>query len=182
MRWNVCMRDDVTQRSYRTMRPLRLAASAIGLAVLLAAGGAVAQTTPVPTMPQLSSDMQQRFKQADIEQKGGLTKSQAESAGFDKDRFDSIDSDHDGIVTLYELGTYFARRTSDWAKADTNGDGVVTREEAEKVPSLKAIFDKADKDGDGVVRKEEYEAFSETTLNQNVDLPYVVPNIINKKF
>ena len=40
----------------------------------------------------------------------------------------------------------------------------------------------ADQNGDGVVRKEEYEAFSETTLYQNVDLPYVVPNIINKKF
>ena len=161
---------------------MRSAASAVVLAALLAAGPAAAQITPVPTMPQLSSDMQQRFKQADIEQKGGLTQTQAAAAGFDKEKFDSIDSDHDGIVTLYELATYFAKRTSDWARADTNGDGVVTREEAERVPSLKAIFDKADKDGDGVVRKEEYEAFSETTLNQNVDLPYVVPNIINKKF
>jgi hypothetical protein len=161
---------------------IRFASCAMALAGLLAAHLTAAQTTPVPTMPQLSPDMQQRFKQADIEQKGGLTKTQAMGAGFSQERFDSIDSDHDGIVTLYELGTYFAGRTSEWVQADTNGDGQVTREEAERVPSLKAIFDKADKDGDGVLRKEEYEAFSETTLNQNVDLPYVVPNIINKKF
>ena len=154
----------------------------VGLALVLAAPAATAQVTPVPAMPQLSPEMEQRFKQADIEQKGGLTETQAAGAGFSEEKFNSIDSDHDGIVTLYELGTYFARRTSDWAKADTNGDGVVTREEAEKVPSLKAIFEKADKNGDGVLRKEEYEAFSETTLNQNVDLPYVVPNIINTKF
>jgi hypothetical protein len=154
----------------------------VALVVALTASAATAQTTPVPTMPQLSPDMQQRFKQADIAQKGGLTKTEAGSAGINEEHFNSIDSDHDGIVTLYELGTYFAKRTSDWARADANGDGVVTREEAERVPSFKAIFDKADKNGDGVVRKEEYEAFSETTLNQNVDLPYVVPNIINKKF
>jgi hypothetical protein len=161
---------------------IRFTQHVVGLMVVLAARVAAAQMTPVPTMPQLSPEMAQRFKQADIEQKGGLTEKEAAGAGISEDHFNSIDSDHDGIVTLYELGTYFARRTSDWAKADTNGDGVVTREEAEKVPSLKAIFDKADKNGDGVLRKEEYEAFSETTLNQNVDLPYVVPNIINKKF
>jgi hypothetical protein len=58
----------------------------------------------------------------------------------------------------------------------------VSRAEAASSPSLVDVFTKADRNGDGIVRKEEHEAFSETTLYQNVDLPWVVPNIINKKF
>lgn len=167
----------------------RLGAIAIALVCLVSAGLAGAQDAPAPTIPaipaipELSPDLQQRFKQADLTGKGGLTQGEAASAGFAfGDAFDSIDTDHDHIITLYEISVYVAARARDWASADTNGDGVVTREEAEKVPSLAKVFSKADRDGDGVVRKEEYEAFSERALYQNVDLPYVVPNIINKKF
>ena len=156
-----------------------------GTAVLvcLAAASVVgAQPTPAK-VPELPPELQQKFKQADITNRGGLNKAEAASAGFAaKGQFDDIDADHDHIITLYEIATYVGAKSKEWASADTNGDGVVSREEAEKVPSLAKIFTNVDRDGDGIVRKEEYEAFSETTLYQNVDLPYVVPNIINKKF
>jgi EF hand domain-containing protein len=175
MEWNGCVKET-------RMNNVRIAGWAAACIGLLCGQLALAQATPVPKLPELSPDLQQRFKQADIEHKGGLNAGQAATAGFAIGSFDTIDTDHDHIITLYEISTYLASRAQDWAKADTNGDGVVTREEAEKVPSLAKIFNQADRDGDGVVRKEEHEAFSETTLYQNVDLPYVVPNIINKKF
>ena len=160
----------------------RIAECAAALICLLAASGAGAQPTPAK-VPELPADLQQKFKQADITNRGGLNKAEAASAGFAvKGKFDDVDADHDHIITLYEIGTYLAAQTKAWASADTNGDGVVDRAEADKVPSIAKIFTNVDHDGDGIVRKEEYEAFSETTLYQNVDLPYVVPNIINKKF
>ena len=171
----------MTKHMSRTIMT-RVTHGAVGLACLAAASVAVAQATPAK-VPDLPPDLQQKFKQADITNRGGLTKAEAASAGFaPKGQFDDIDADHDHIVTLYEMATYLVAQSKEWASADTNGDGVVSREEADKVPSLAKIFTSVDKDGDGVVRKQEYEAFSQTSLYQNVDLPYVVPNIINKKF
>ena len=153
----------------------------LALACLVGAGMAHAQT-PKPTI-DISTDLRDRFTRADLDGNGSLSKDEARAAGFaTEQKFDNLDEDHDGIVTLYEIGTYLVGRKNDWESADTNGDGQITREEAERNPSLANLFSKADKNGDGVVRKEEYEAFSETSLYQNVDLPYVVPNIINKKF
>ena len=136
----------------------RIAKYTAALAVVLLATVAYAQQ-PTPAKvpdPDLPPDLVQKFKQADITNRGGLNKAEAASAGFAKGQFDDVDADHDHIITLYEISTYVAKSAKAWASADTNGDGVV--------------------------RKEEYEAFSETTLYQNVDLPYVVPNIFNKKF
>lgn len=161
----------------------RIGQCAAALACVISAGLVAAQPTPAPKVPDLPPDLQQRFKQADLNRKGGLTKAEAGSAGFAVEgNFDAIDTDHDHIVTLYEVSIYLADRARDWASADADGDGAVSRQEAAKSPSLAKIFSKADRDADGVVRKQEHEAFSETTLYQNVDLPYVVPNIINKKF
>jgi hypothetical protein len=175
MEWNEAMKE-------MPMNLARIALRAALCAYLLQGSLAAAQGASATKIPELSPELQQRFKQADLEHKGGLTVGEASSAGFAVQSFDSIDADHDHIITLYEITTYLAGRAQDWAKADTDGDGQVSREEAQKVPSLAKIFTQADRDGDGVVRKEEFEAFSETTLYQNVDLPYVVPNIINKKF
>jgi len=152
------------------------------IVVCVAGAGAAAAQTPKPTI-DLSVGMRDRFTRADLDHNGTLSREEAVAGGFLPDKsFDNIDQDHDGVVTLYEIGTYLFGRNATWEDLDANHDGQVTREEAERNPSLAKVFDKADKNGDGVVRKEEYEAFSETTLYQNVDLPYVVPNIINKKF
>lgn len=150
---------------------------------LMVAGVVKAQSTPGPTIPSIPPELERKFKQADIAQKGGLNKIEATSAGFAVEgSFENIDTDSDKIITLYEIGGYLTEKARVWNNADSDGDGVVSRSEADKSPSLAQVFTRADRDGDGVVRKEEHEAFSQTSLYQNVDLPYVVPNIINKKF
>jgi len=160
---------------------VRVRCVALGLAVVAIAGLTQAQT-PKPTI-DLSPGLQERFTKADLDRNGALSRNEAVTAGFASEkRFDGVDSDRDGVVNLFEIGKYLAGQRSGWAGADTNGDGEISRAEAAKSPSLMDVFTKADRNGDGIVRKEEHEAFSETTLYQNVDLPWVVPNIINEKF
>jgi hypothetical protein len=160
----------------------RIAHSIVLFFGLVAATAAAAQT-PGPTMPKISPDLERQFKKADINERGGLNKIEATSAGFAVEgTFETIDTDSDKIITLTEIGGYLADKGKQWVNADSDGDGSISRSEANRSPSLSQIFTKADRDGDGVVRKEEHEAFSQTSLYQNVDLPYVVPNIINKKF
>jgi hypothetical protein len=149
----------------------------------VAIAGVVEAQTPGPTMPKVPPDLERKFKQADVAQRGGLNKIEATSAGFAVEgSFETIDTDQDRVITLYEIGGYLAEKARVWTNADTNGDGSISRSEADRSPSLVELFTKADRDKDGIVRKEEHEAFSQTSLYQNVDLPYVVPNIINKKF
>jgi hypothetical protein len=153
------------------------------LAGLMMGSGVSAQGTPAPKVPELPPDLQNRFKAADITNRGGLNKTEARSAGFAVEgTFETMDSDKDQIITLYEIGGYLTDRSREWIDADRDRDGAVTRSEAKANPTLAEIFTKADRNADGIVRKEEHEAFSQTSLYQNVDLPYVVPNIINKKF
>jgi hypothetical protein len=154
------------------------------LALMALAATASAQSgTPSPAIPQVPREIENRFKAADLTNRGGINKTEAASVGFQVDEsFDVIDGDKDRIITLYEIGSYLTKRGRDWVDADSDRDGAVSRSEADQSPSLAKIFTSADRDGDGILRREEHEAFSQTSLYQNVDLPYVVPNIINKKF
>lgn len=156
----------------------RMALLALGALVVAAAGGA--QTAPTPAL--LPRDVELRFETADLDNSGGLSRDEAVKGGFSSERFEAIDRDGDHIVTVYEMGVYLAERARDWADADRDHDGTITREEAEASPKVKAVFGDADRDSDGIVRQQEYEAWSRTSLYQNVDLPVVVPNIIKKKF
>ena len=164
---------------------IRFGRFAIAVAAMALSAAAYAQTgTPSPAAgPALPREIENRFKAADLTRRGSINKTEAASAGFQvEESFDVIDDDKDDLITLYEISTYLGKRTADWASADKDQDGTVSRSEAQQSPSLVKIFTRADRNGDGVLRKEEHEAFSQTSLYQNVDLPYVVPNIINKKF
>ncbi len=140
---------------------------------------APAETPPTPAVPAV---VEQRFTTADLDRSQALTVEEAIKGGYSTETFREIDRDRDRIVTLFEIGSFLAERAGRWQRADTNRDGQVSREEAEASPDMKGSFDKADRDADGIVRQQEYEAWSQTTLYQNVDLPVVVPNIINKRF
>lgn len=155
----------------------RLAVPAIAL--LLAAAPAVAEPTPQLLLP---GDVLVRFETSDLDNSGGLSRDEAIKNGYTSQSFGAVDADRDQIVTVAELATYFAARARAWSAADRDQDGSISREEAEGSPELKSIFTSADRDADGVLRKQEHEAWAQTSLYQNVDLPYVVPNIINEKF
>lgn len=155
--------------------------AALAAALLCAAMPAVAQEA-AQTPDLMPQDVRIRFQTADLDQSGGLTEDEAVKAGYSSTLFASVDKDGDHIVTVTEIGTYLVERTREWANADTDHDGGVTAEEAESSPALKSAFATADTDHDGIVRRQEHDAWAQTTLYQNVDLPVVVPNIINQKF
>lgn len=135
-----------------------------------------------PTPDLLPEDVRIRFETADLDDSGSLTRDEAVKGGYSSGIFDTVDRDGDQIVTVAEIGTYLVDRTREWAAADRDGDGSISRDEAESAPQVKSVFSSADRDGDGILRKQEHEAWAQTTLYQNTELPVVVPNIINKKF
>jgi Ca2+-binding EF-hand superfamily protein len=172
---------------HRHASPIRslLFASSAALAMLLVApGDAPAQSNEPQPVPSIDADMQRRFKEADLNHDGALTPAEAKAGGFNvEERFDSVDSDHNGTVTLFELGQYLTKSTRDWASGvDENGDGKVSAEEAKKNPSLMEIFKTADRNHDGLLTNDEYLAYQRSRMFNNVDLPSVVPNIIEKHF
>lgn len=154
--------------------------SALAGLALLAAGAALAQPNPTPDL--LPDDVRIRFDTADLDNSGSLTKDEAIKGGYSSSAFEAVDRDGDQIITVAEIGTYLAERSREWLAADTDQDGAISREEADSSPTIKSIFTNADRDNDGILRRQEHEAWAQTTLYQNTELPYVVPNIINKKF
>jgi len=117
------------------------------------------------------------FKKADADRNGTLSR-----AEFDQARprllgkFDSIDADKDGRLSRSELRA--------WAKAqkvarqktrpdlfrhvDTDGDGAISRAEAEKhAPRLAKKFDRIDTDSDGKLTQEELRAYREAKRGRN---------------
>lgn len=152
----------------------------VALAALCAASAAGAQTPAAA--PALPEDLQVKFTVADADGSGGLTLDEAIKGGYASQRFTTVDRDNDRIVTLAEIATYLADRAAGWRRADANNDGAISRQEAEASPELRSSFSSADRDADGMLRQREHEAWSQTSLFQNTDLPYVVPNIFNKRF
>lgn len=83
------------------------------IAGVLAGGVAIAQSTET-AKPRYVAKFDARFKAADRDGDGGLNRSEAQAAGLNRvvERFDHIDADHDGKVTMGELRNYLARRVS----------------------------------------------------------------------
>lgn len=160
---------------------MRRRATVAALALLVAARGAMGQGAQ-PTPDLLPQDVRVRFQTADLDQSGGLTRDEAIKGGFASTTFATVDRDGDNIVTVTEIATYLGDRAKEWASADTDHNGVITADEADNAPTIKSVFNTADQDHDGQLRQQEHERWAQTTLMQNVDLPVVVPNIINKKF
>ena len=148
-------------------------------ALLLSASAAAAQQ---PTPDLLPQDIRVRFQTADLDNSGGLTQDEAVKGGFSSSTFTQVDTDHDGVVTVTEIAVYLADRAKEWSDADTDHDDTISAQEAQSAPTIRSIFTSADTDHDGTLRRQEHERWAQTTLMQNVDLPVVVPNIINKKF
>lgn len=159
---------------------MRRRATLAALALVAASRSAVGQGAPTPDL--LPQDVRVRFQTADLDQSGDLTRDEAIKGGFASSTFSTVDRDGDNIVTVTEVVTYLGDRAKEWAGADTNHDGVITSDEADAAPNIRSVFNAADQDHDGQLRQQEHERWAQTTLMQNVDLPVVVPNIINKKF
>jgi Ca2+-binding EF-hand superfamily protein len=146
---------------------------------------ALAQT---PAAPGVDAELQRTFRQADADGDGALTRDEAIRAKLSlskKETFDGVDKDHNGLVTLFELGDALQSRLRAWAAdagVDRDGDGELSEDEATSEPAISAVFGGADADHDGKLSRDEYESFSRRNLYGNVDLPSVVPSIFEKKF
>lgn len=141
----------------------------------------------VPTLPPVvDADVERTLRLADADDDGAISRNEAIRAKLslsEKKTFDDVDQDHNGLITLFELGEALRARIRAWdSGADRDGDGELNEEEAGSSPSLSKVFVHADANRDGRVSRQEYEAFSRQDLYGNVDLPSVVPNIFEKRF
>lgn len=106
---------------------------------------------------------EQRFKEADKDGDGALSKSEAETANIPgmAAHFDKADANRDGKVTKDELQGARKRMHDQQAErfksADKDGDGALTKAEAEagKMPKLVQQFDRLDVNKDGKIGPEE---------------------------
>ena len=158
----------------------------VATAVLALTGPAWAQT-PGATAEARRSQFAEKFREADTNGDGVISNDEARAAGlwFTED-FNGVDTDRSGTVTLFEFVQAMQRRLSQWLSgfdaADTNRDGVVTEEEARRMPSMAEIFTTTGHDKGRTMSRAEYESYALDRLYRHSELPSVAPNIIQKRF
>lgn len=121
---------------------------------------------PAPMAPREKSQRvpHDKFAQVDTNHDGVISRDEAAAAPQLASRFDEADADKDGRVTPAELKNHAKshrlnnKGAGAFTKLDSNGDGVVTRDEVAANPKLSRKFDAADMDHDGRVTADEAKA------------------------
>jgi hypothetical protein len=142
--------------------------SLIAALILVPAIGLAADNTAGAKGPRSSG----HFSKADTNRDGKLSRAEVEKAmPHLLGKFESIDSNKDGQLSRGELNAWKkAHRAERQAKAaerfkhaDTDGDGAVSRAEAEKhAPRLAKKFDQIDSNKDGKLTQDELRAYRES--------------------
>ena len=155
---------------------------ALVVALLLAPAVAVAAAAGK------NARLAEQFRRADADGNGWLSRAEAERAApLLAKQFDAIDVNRDGQISPEEIrafrragrsgrrarggaqGTQGTQGTQAGAKferyfarADTDGDGTLSRAEAERgLPRVAKKFERIDRDGDGRLTREEMQAWLE---------------------
>jgi Ca2+-binding EF-hand superfamily protein len=170
------------------LRPKRFPRPVLAATLLAGLCAAPVDAQDMPSGPA-TAKLAKEFDQADTDKDGKLSDDEAKKAGFftTDQKFDSVDADGDGQITLFEFGDAVQKRLrgymSDRDSADKDGDGYVTEDEAKlSGSSILDIFRKADKDGDGKVARDEIDVYVHDSYYSETADRGVVPNIFNKKF
>ena len=121
-----------------------------------------------------------QFRRADADGNGMLSRAEAERAApLLAKQFDAVDSNRDGQISPEEIRAFRRagrgeRRASGgargaqagakfelyFARADSDGDGALSRAEAERgLPRVAKKFERIDRDGDGRLTREEMQAW-----------------------
>jgi Ca2+-binding EF-hand superfamily protein len=112
------------------------------------------------------AQMAERFKQADTNGDGMLSRQEAASMPRIAKHFDEIDANKDGQITADELRAFHEKMKGEHGKAggdmfkklDANGDGRISRDEAKAAPRLAEHFDAIDANKDGFITVDEMKA------------------------
>ena len=135
------------------------------VAVLTALGFACATLLAVagPEGHDGHGAMAERLKQADTNGDGMISREEAKALPRIAAHFDEIDANHDGQITADELRAFHKmhgekRRGAMFKKLDTDGDGRISRAEAQAAPRLAENFDAIDANEDGFITMEEMAA------------------------
>ncbi len=138
------------------------------VAILTAAGLASAALLAVaaPGGPEGPGPAAQRFKQADTNGDGMISREEAKALPRLAKHFDEIDANHDGQISADEMrafhetmrGKHMTHSGAFFKKLDTDGDGRISLAEAQVAPRLAAHFEEIDANKDGFITMEEMKA------------------------
>jgi len=114
----------------------------------------------------------EQWKQADMDGDGELSRAEAAAMPALAANFDAIDRDRNGRITPDEVRAWRTAHRSRprntgpsglsalLAKADANGDGLLSRSEiASSLPRMAPNFDRIDTDRNGLLSREEIDAW-----------------------
>jgi Ca2+-binding EF-hand superfamily protein len=133
------------------------------LAVVLSAAVAFFIPLLAVSAEEHGARMEAHFKAADKDNDGSLTREEAKAMPRVAKRFDAIDADKSGTVSLAEIqaakkqmGKEAHKRGAErFNAADKNADGMLDREEAKSMPKVAKNFDAIDADKNGTVTGKE---------------------------
>jgi Ca2+-binding EF-hand superfamily protein len=104
-----------------------------------------------------------RFKAADTNGDAMISRDEAKALPRIARHFDEIDANHDNQIPADELRAFHQKmheghKGGFLKKLDTDGDGRISRAEAQAAPRLAAHFDEIDADKDGFLTRDELKA------------------------
>ena len=101
------------------------------------------------------------FAQVDINRDGVISQREVNAMPFSlRETFDRVDADGDDNISPveYQAATTNPFQGLNFQKLDMDSDGVISKKEAAKAPTLSDAFDRLDADGDGWISRNEFTA------------------------
>jgi EF hand domain-containing protein len=109
--------------------------------------------------------MMERLRQADTNADGMISRDEAKALPRLLQNFDAIDTNHDGQLSADELRAFHKQGRAEHKggrdflkKLDTDGDGRISKAEAQAAPRLAEHFDDIDANKDGFITTDEMKA------------------------